>query len=296
VRVIAYCNINYHELSTLELNVTAKRILKEVDVTFISLVSKGANKKAILWKSANSPETPSHSKTISLSKIDDDKRIVYGIVYSPDEVDSQGDTATAEVIEKMSYSFMRNLRLTKVDAQHDEKADEGFVCESWLIKSGDPVFPMEKAGAWAVAIKVENEETWKLVKSGEIGGLSLAGDAKVEEVKKADTEDEAPAGVILWLRKKLGLEKDFDSEAERSELYNKSNILITAIFNALGDEKVVDKRSAVEEIVKQFVDSLKSERSPGRTSGSSSRHSKKSKTSSRKSRTTQQPKHKKRTS
>ena len=68
-----------------------KRRLMNVDVEFLSLVNKGANKKKIIFKSEeNSSEV--FQRIVDIVKIDEEKRMVYGIVYSPDEVDSHGDT------------------------------------------------------------------------------------------------------------------------------------------------------------------------------------------------------------
>lgn len=179
-----------------------KRRLKKVNVQFISLVGAGANGKAILWKSTDASENPLYEKHIQIVKQDDEQRLVYGIVYAPDEVDSQGDTASAETIKAMAYGFMQARNTINVDKQHNGISSEGYVAESWLVKAGDPVFPDQPAGSWAVAIKVENDTTWNAVKSGEIGGLSLAGLAEVEDVQKS----EEPTGIIQKIRQLLSLD------------------------------------------------------------------------------------------
>lgn len=186
--------------------IECKRKLKKVDVQFISLVGQGANGKAILWKSADAQENPAYQKTISILKTNEEQRTVYGIVYSPDEVDSQGDTATADVIKEMAYGFMKSRNTLSVDKQHNGVSSEGFVAESWLVKQSDPIFPDQPVGSWAVAIKVENDTTWNAVKSGEIGGLSLAGLAEIEEVAKA-VELEG-TGFIQKIRQLLNLDSD----------------------------------------------------------------------------------------
>ena len=142
--------------------------LKEVRVKFISLVDIPANKRGIIWKSEN-------QMIIPIAKINKEKKMVYGIVYAPNEEDTDGDFMTPEEIEKMAYDFMKNGRTRNVDRQHDFQPDEGFVAESWLIRKNDPLFPHEKEGAWAVGIKVENKETWEDIKKGVINGISLAG-------------------------------------------------------------------------------------------------------------------------
>ena len=160
-------------------------LLKDIDVTFISLVRKGANKKTIIFKSAEEAED---LKEIEIKKFDNKKGIVYGIVYAPDEVDTQGDLAKADEIEKASQNFMRNLSNHNVDKQHSFEKEDAFVSESWIVRKNDELFPDEKQGAWAVAIKVESDELKKEIEDGNITGLSMAGSAK--RIKKSDNEDD----------------------------------------------------------------------------------------------------------
>lgn len=156
----------------------AKRKLKNVVVDFISLVHRGANRKTIIYKADGGEK----SRHISIRKIDNDKHLVYGIVYSPNEVDSQGDCAPKEVIREMSYGFMKAGKLNNIDKQHNYSAGYGFIAESWLTKQNDPVFPDEKEGSWAVVIKVEDNALWDDIKDGKITGLSMAGQAETDLV------------------------------------------------------------------------------------------------------------------
>ncbi len=161
--------------------------LRDMKVDFLSLVSKGANGKRIIWKAGQSPapdgktggnkpegadafETPLRKLVKS-----DEKRMVYGIVYGPGQVDSQGEYAEKGEIEKAAYGFMKGLRLLNVDAQHDFDPKAAFVAESWITKGADPLFPDEPEGSWAVGIRVEDEALWASVKKGELAGLSMAG-------------------------------------------------------------------------------------------------------------------------
>ncbi|SDP78144.1 XkdF-like putative serine protease domain-containing protein [Desulforhopalus singaporensis] len=157
--------------------------LKNIKVEFISLVHKGANRKSVIWKSAEGD--PRQEREIQIAKTDEEKRLVYGIVYSPDEVDTQGDHTNAGEIEKAAHDFMKAARVGNIDKDHSFEAEEGaFVAESWIVKAGDPVFPDEKEGAWAVAIKIEDDELWSAVRKGDIGGLSIGGYA--DKIAKTD--------------------------------------------------------------------------------------------------------------
>lgn len=153
--------------------------LKDIRVTFLSLVPKGANKKRIIWKSAETEEgEPLVEAELKNLKKSEEKRMVYGIVYSPDQVDTQGDFAKADEIAKAAHGFMKEALTGNVDVKHDFDArDDAYVAESWITKGVDSLFDKEPAGSWAVGIKVESDELWEQIKKGELAGISMAGRA-----------------------------------------------------------------------------------------------------------------------
>lgn len=230
----------------------AKRRLYDVEVNFISLVGKGANKKSIIWKSADGGE---QLKEVPILKVDDDKRLVYGIVYAPDEVDTQGDTMTAGEIEKASQDFMKNARTTQIDKNHNEEANQGFVAESWIVKDGDAVFGDQPVGSWAVSIKVEDDATWALVKSGDIGGISMGGFSRVEELEKGD-------GPIRNFFKKLfggTVEKDFTA-SYKSRMVNEAIwALNESLMDVMRDDNISEKQAALIQSASQFIQFINSE-------------------------------------
>lgn len=233
----------------------AKRRLKALDVQYISLVDKGANQKTVIWKAADAAVEP--LKTVKLAKVDEEERLVYGIVYSPDEVDTQGDVTDAQVIKQAAYSFMKNLRLTKIDKQHDFDPDEGYIAESWLIRKGDPLFKSEKSGSWAVAIKIENDETWDAVKSGEISGLSLAGEAETESLEKIESDGLLDKFMQKMERffglNRLPLSKDFNNEFMRSQRDRAHWSLLESIdLVMMSDDDPATKKQKVMENIQQF--------------------------------------------
>lgn len=240
-----------------------KRFLKSVNVNFISLVDKAANQKTIIFKSAD-PSKNTYQKIVQLKKVDEDQHMVYGIVYSPNQPDTDGDFTTAEVIKQMAYDFMKNRNTTNIDKQHDFNADEGFVAESWLTKSGDPIFTLEPEGSWAVGIKVIKEDTWTKVKSGEITGLSMAGLAVVEEVQKSNLitlDQEAQESFFNRLTKSIketftNLKKDFNSNFNNDVVRRMGWALTDAIGETLNDETIVDKKAAILANVEQFKAAL----------------------------------------
>lgn len=221
-----------------------KRIIKKANVTFISLVPHGANQKTIIYKS-NEPDNSNLVKEVLITKVNEEQRLVYGIVYSPDEIDAHGDTASAEVIKQMAYDFMKDRKTDKVDKIHNEQAGEGFVAESWLTKDNDAIFNDAKPGSWAVAIKIEKDETWDQVKSGEIKGLSMQALASVETVKS----DLNIPDIVKEMTKELVsvIKSAFGKNKTDEELTNQNGVTI------MQKEEVI---AALTEAIKPLQDEL----------------------------------------
>ncbi|MFV0481856.1 MAG: XkdF-like putative serine protease domain-containing protein [Campylobacteraceae bacterium] len=163
-----------------------KRRLSDIDVSHISLVKAGANGKTIIYKSNDA--TPTYKKVVDIKKFDEEKGIVYGIVYEPEKLDSQGDMASADEIQKAAYRFMKQRNTPNVDKNHSFINEDAYVAESYIVKKGDPLFP-ECVGAWAVAIQLENEELRTAVKKGDINGLSMAGVAVAKDIEENDNKN-----------------------------------------------------------------------------------------------------------
>jgi hypothetical protein len=164
--------------------------LKALDVQWISLVKTPANALPLLLKDAN-------VKPFCVLKTDDERRMVYGIVYAPDRVDSQGDFADRFEIERAAHWFIKAHRSAQVDKNHAFEALPGaYVAESWITRGDDGLFAEMVPHAWAVGIKVEDEALWNAVKAGEYAGLSLAGHAEREPVDSAPDAAIPPSAAV----------------------------------------------------------------------------------------------------
>jgi len=125
------------------------------------------------------PDFSKRSVDVSIiSKSDDDERIILGVVYAPDEEDTQGDSATVEEIKKAAYSFMESGQ--KYCVMHNGVRVDLCVLENYLA----PVdFTVETAegtenitkGTWMLASRVPAGELWADVKSGALTGYSMGG-------------------------------------------------------------------------------------------------------------------------
>lgn len=223
--------------------------LTNISVSFISLVKAGANRKTIIWKSSDPKASEGAAeRVIPFAKVDEDKRLVLGIVYSPGQVDTQGDWAEAPEIEKAAHGFLKASAQHNIDKQHDFVPAGAFVAESWITKQGDPLFPNEPAGSWAVAIKVEDDELWKQVKTGEVKGLSMAGcamnsDAPAPAAKSEGADESLFRRVVAAVQKLIS--KQEDDSMEKKEV----QVLVDEAMKPI-NEKLEALSKSVEQIAK----------------------------------------------
>ncbi len=110
----------------------------------------------------------------------EDRRLVYGEVYAPWQIDTDGETMTPEAIEGMAHRFLAAGRTNKIDIQHDGKESGALVVESFIARKDDPDdFVL---GSWVLGVVIPKEH-WGAVKSGEINGFSFAGPVAKESTR-----------------------------------------------------------------------------------------------------------------
>lgn len=108
----------------------------------------------------------------------EEEHIVAGIVYEPNAEDTQGDYTTEDEIRKAAYSFMEEAQRYKVN--HKGKEVKANVLESYIAPQDlEMVGNKIKKGSWILISRVLDEEIWRLIKAGELQGLSMAGTATV---------------------------------------------------------------------------------------------------------------------
>lgn len=151
--------------------------ISDMKIKLISIVKEGANQKEIIYKDSKFHEC----LRVDFSKSDEEQGVVYGLVYAPNEIDTQGDFANANEIKKAAYTFMKEQDMHCVDINHNFEYAPAFICESWIVKENDPFF--SEVGAWAVGIKLESDELKQMVKSGDLKGLSMYGSGILKENK-----------------------------------------------------------------------------------------------------------------
>ncbi len=106
-----------------------------------------------------------------IRRTDDDERIVYAEVYSPNTLDSHGEFMLAEDIKKMAHRFMTLNDLgTTIDTNHDNIPNGSYPIESFIARAGDPDFD---EGAWVLGVKVPDDSIWRKIKDGTLNSYSF---------------------------------------------------------------------------------------------------------------------------
>lgn len=164
-------------------NLTGRRIEKHAHASWPSLSGEVPVVKAeppLLWPSL-SPEDDAVEKGdafehfVPLLKTAEE-RICCGIVYVPDEEDSQGDFASAREIRKAAYRFMESHQVFRVN--HDRLA-KTRILESYLAPANFTIQKqVVKKGSWVLTVRVLDEKIWAAIKKGTITGFSMAGTAR----------------------------------------------------------------------------------------------------------------------
>lgn len=135
---------------------------------------------------ASGEKTEKVSLYFPITKSDDEKKIVTGIVLEPDTVDAQGDSIPQNVIEKAAHQFLSGYNVQNTLGFAHKVFKKNFdLLESYLapqdLRIGSQVV---KAGSWIMSVKVLNDEIWGLVKKGEIKGFSIGGRAKSQPINE----------------------------------------------------------------------------------------------------------------
>lgn len=120
-------------------------------------------------------------------KADEDKKIVTGVVLEPDTIDAHGDTMTMEEIEKTAHDFLVKSRT--IGDTH-KKVAQAELIESYVVPVDVVINKQEvKKGSWIISVKINDENTWKKVKSGFYNSFSVGGFGVREQMSKSFNKD-----------------------------------------------------------------------------------------------------------
>jgi hypothetical protein len=166
----------------------------DLGVNFLALVDQPAIERA--WMAF------SEIKNHQFKTTDEDKRIVSGPMIVANlpiyRRDSQGEYYVVfdeETTMNIAQRFFRRGFNANVNLMHDEKqvVDNVFIFESFIIDSKRGIltpkgFDELPDGSWFGSFKVNNEDVWQKIKSGEFKGFSVEGMFSQELIGNKDTD------------------------------------------------------------------------------------------------------------
>lgn len=195
----------------------------------------------------------------------DEKHIVYGAVLVPNKEiyrnnEKHGEyflNFSSDAIEKMSQDFMKEYRQFEVKTDHKDIANEVCVVESWLksdlykdksVALGlNPNLPV---GTWFCGMKVNNLDTWKRIKSGELKGFSVESVLALEEAFEKQNQnnmDTIETNEMFWTKLVNVLKETFSKKEEETNEIEPTNIDLEGQEPAPTEPQNEPQPQAVEE-------------------------------------------------
>jgi len=182
-----------NELETFELFIDEAR--EEDGIEAISLVEFPAIEENFVALSKHKVE---------FKTVDSEKRVIVGLALVPDKpiYRRSGDKEyniifSKETVRKASELYLKRLKLNNATLEHDEQMTSGVsVIESWIVedpsKDKTALYGLNAVeGAWAVTMKIDNDEVWEDVKSGKYLGLSIEGmfSDRAEDIEEVEANE-----------------------------------------------------------------------------------------------------------
>ena len=175
----------------------------------ISLVEAPAVEKQFLLFT----EEGTGERLLKLSKIDEDKHIITGVVAVADmpilrfneQLGYHYIIFDRETIQKMAQRYFRNGYGNNVNIEHQGPMISGMTLfESYLKDSERGINPVEFSdltdGSWLVSYKVTDDALWEEIKNGDtLKGFSLEGYFQYGDAVKMSKEENPTDEYDQWL-------------------------------------------------------------------------------------------------
>jgi hypothetical protein len=124
---------------------------------------------------------------IELKTMDAEKRLVVGLALVPDKKIYRNNggfeyniTFSKDTVRKAAEKYLKSLKIHNATIEHEMEVDGVYLTESWIVedvqKDKTALYDLDAPeGAWAVSMRIENDEVWEDVKAGKYLGFSIEG-------------------------------------------------------------------------------------------------------------------------
>tara|TARA_R110000824_G_scaffold55027_5_gene151624 strand:+ start:4771 stop:6837 length:2067 start_codon:yes stop_codon:yes gene_type:complete len=173
--------------------------VEDVDSNSDSQIDTRENEKQDIDSGTSQNQDLSKSLTVPIAKADSEKKIVYGVVLDPYQIDAQDDYVSPKAIEETAHDWLSKSRIIGFD--HAKQADAypvessiipypttedyqnamaGKPHKAYRMPFGDDVV---HSGSWVLGTKLGDSE-WDEVKEGKLNAYSIGGYGKREPMSK----------------------------------------------------------------------------------------------------------------
>lgn len=217
-------------------------------------------KSSLKVTKANDDGTVEWEAKFDIIKKDEEQRLVGGIVYEPDVIDAQGDSASPSEILKACHNYM--IKSQTIALMHDKKIEKRDVAlvENFIA----PVDYMEgtefvRKGSWVVVHKVMSDKLWSEVKKGDYTGFSMAGKAiDVSRSSAFGKRDDSEVAMTKMERLNFFLKLDIDLSKRLRQIDGKWCVFAQDGIAKLGTHDTKDE--ALEQLRKILANPHKTPR------------------------------------
>jgi len=201
---------------------------QELAIDAISLVSAPAIEQDFVFFGKE-------KNNLTFAKVDEEKRMLVSPALIPNKQIFRYDPNTdseyyvyfsPETVRKASELYLKNNNHHKATHEHSERVSGVLTVESWIIedtkkdKSTLYGFSLPK-GTWMVKMRIDNQDLWNKIKSGELKGLSIEG-YFTDKMEKMGEQQPTTEEIRTALKELLSVQKvefalidDLVSDAKR---------------------------------------------------------------------------------
>ena len=159
-----------------------------------------------------------------MAKVNEEQRIVMGLVLQPQQLILREDPTTgeqfnivfsADTIKELSHNFFKSGFQLNSKLEHNSPIKDVTFVESWIVENSEidksANFGMNfPKGSWIATMKVDNDDIWNnYVKTGEVEGFSVDAMVDLEEINlKSEVKMSENKSIITMLKEIIsGAEK-----------------------------------------------------------------------------------------
>jgi hypothetical protein len=165
----------------------------DAEVSFVAMVERPAIQRN--WNA--------FKENVKFEIISEEKRIISGplmladtpIFRSDDKLGDYYITISKDTILKIVQKFFKKGYQANVNVEHnpDYKVEDMVMFESFISDSSRGIAPMKgfedaPEGSWFGSFKVDSDDAWEKVKSGEVKGFSVEGVFEYAKQKNKDQQ------------------------------------------------------------------------------------------------------------